>query len=42
MTNELVNNKLTKFKGLDVATVDKKNVLMDCPSTDVALDARTP
>ena len=42
MTNELVNNKLTKFKGLDVATVDKKNVVMDCPSTEVALDVRTP
>ena len=42
MTNELVNNKLTKFKELDVATVDKKNVVMDCHSTEVALDVRTP
>ena len=38
MANELVNNKLTRFKGLDMATVDKKNVVMDCPSTEVALD----
>ena len=38
MANELVNNKLTRFKGLDMATVDKKKVVMDCPSTEEALD----
>ena len=38
VVNELVNNKLIRFKGLEVAAVDKKNVVMDCPSTEVALD----
>ena len=37
VVNKLVNNKLTRFKGLEVAAVDKKNVVMDCPSTEVAL-----
>ena len=37
VVNELVNNKLIRFKGLEVAAVDKKNVVMDCPSTEVAL-----
>ena len=38
--NDVVNklvNKMTKSKGLEVAAVDKKNVVMDCPSTEVAL-----
>ena len=34
----LVNNKLTRFNGLDVAAVDKKNAVIDCPSTEIALD----
>ena len=34
----LVNNKLTRFKGLEVAAVDKKNAVIDCPSTEIALD----
>ena len=38
VVNELVNNKLIRFKGLEVAAVDKKNVVIDCPSTEVALD----
>ena len=36
VVNKLVNNKLTRFKGLEVATVDKKNAA-DCPSAEVAL-----
>ena len=38
VVNMLVNNKLTRFKGLEVAAVDKKNAVIDCPSTEVALD----
>ena len=30
VVNKLVNNKLTRFKGLEVAAVDKKNVVIDC------------
>ena len=37
VVNELVYNKLTRLKGLEVAAVDKKNVVMNCPSTEVAL-----
>ena len=37
VVNELVNNKLIRLKGLEVAAVDKKNVVMNCPSTEVAL-----
>ena len=39
--NDVVNklvNKMTKSKGLEVAAVDKKNVVIDCPSTEVASD----
>ena len=35
--NDVVNklvNKMTKSKGLEVAAVDKKNVVIDCPSTE--------
>ena len=38
VVNKLVNNKLTRFKGLEVAAVDKKNAVIDCPSTEIALD----
>ena len=34
VVNKLVNNKMTKIKGLEVAAVDKKNVVIDCPSTE--------
>ena len=34
----LINNKLTRFNGLDVAAVDKKNAVVDCPSTEIALE----
>ena len=33
VVNKLVN-KMTKSKGLEVAAVDKKNVVIDCPSTE--------
>ena len=34
----LVNNKLTRFTGLEVAAVDRRNVVIDCPSTETALE----
>lgn len=34
----LINNKLTRFNGLDVAAVDKRNAVVDCPSTEIALE----
>ena len=34
----LVENKLSRFKDLKVAAVDKRNAVIDCPSPDVALE----
>ena len=34
----LINNKLTRFDGLAVTAVDKRNAVVDCPSTEIALD----
>ena len=34
----LINNKLTRFDGLAVTAVDKRNAVVDCPSTEIALE----
>ena len=34
----LVENKLSRFKDLKIAAVDKRNAVIDCPSPDVALE----
>ena len=34
----LINNKLTRFDELAVTAVDKRNAVVDCPSTEIALE----
>ena len=34
----LINNKLTRYDELAVTAVDKRNAVVDCPSTEVALE----
>ena len=34
----LIANKLTRFEELEVTAVDKRNAVIDCPDTDVALE----
>ena len=34
----LVENKLTRFEDLKVVAVDKRNAVIDCPASNVALE----
>ena len=34
----LIDNKLTRYVDLAVTVVDKRNAVVDCPTTEVALE----